>query len=120
MAQKTVDIELGGKLRTLRMDLNALCGLAEAGQDIESLKVLLEEGKTTIATIRLMLWAFLITDADDKGETSFTQKTVGKWIDGDNMAYCGQKLCQFIKGQPQAETANPTQAGTTGQTATAQ
>lgn len=115
---KTVDIELGGKVRTLRLDLNALCGLAEEGQDIESLKLLLAAGKTTLLTVRLMLWAFLISDAEDKGEPNFTKKTVGGWIDTGNMAYCGKKLGEFISAQPQstaapaeATTENPTPAG---------
>jgi hypothetical protein len=114
-SQKTVDIELGGKVRTMRLDLNALCGLAEEGQDIESLKVLLVAGKTSLLTVRLMLWAFLITDAEVKNESPFTKKTVGGWIDSDNMAYCGQTLAKFITALPKAE--NPTQAGKTGLTA---
>lgn len=118
--QKTVDIELGGKVRTMHLDLNALCGLAEEGQDIEALKVLLVEGKTTLLTARLMLWAFLITDAEDKRETNFSKRTVGGWINLDNMAYCGKKLGEFIDSlDSQPKKANPTPAGETGQTATA-
>lgn len=106
---KTVDIELGGKVRTMRLDLNALCGLAEEGQDLDSLKLLLVAGKTTLLTLRLMLWAFLISDADDKGEADFSKKTVGGWIDAENMAYCGKKLGEFINAQPVAKDAQPTE-----------
>lgn len=113
--QKTVDIELGGRVRTLRLDLNALCGLAEEGQDIDSLKLLIVAGKTSLLIVRLMLWAFLITDAKLNGEDSnFTVRTVGGWIDAENMAYCGQKLGTFIAAQPKIEsseaTADPTPA----------
>ncbi len=101
----TVEIELGEKVRTLRLDLNALCGLSEQGQDIESLQLLLEAGKTTLATVRLMLWAFLITDADDKGETNFTPKTVGGWITPPNIAYCVERLGAFIQAQPKKTRA---------------
>src|SRR5260370_25385592 len=96
----TLDIDLGGKTRTLRLDMNALCGLNEQNQDIESLKVPLGAGKTTMVTIRLMLWAFLISDAEDKGEVTFTPKTVGKWIDTSNMEYCATRLGDFLRGQP--------------------
>jgi hypothetical protein len=104
---KTVDIDLGGKVRTLRLDLNALCGLAEEGQDLDSLKLLLVAGRTTLLTVRLMLWAFLITDAELNGEANFSKKTLGGWIDTDNMAYCGKKLGEFINAQPAAKEARP-------------
>ncbi len=114
--QKTVNIELGGKVRTMRLDLNALCALDENGQDVETLKGQLAGNRARISTIRLMLFAFLVTDSEDKGEP-VSLKTVGKWVDLENVGYCAGKLAEFITGQPKdkAEPENPTQAATAAQ-----
>lgn len=110
---KTVDIELGGKNRTMRLDMNAMCGLAENGIELDSLQEHFN-GKVKLSVFRMMLWALLLSDAEGRDESNFTPLKVGSWIDSDNMGYCAERLRALLVGGTGETNPNPTNAGDPG------
>lgn len=87
-----VTLEIGGKTRRLRYDLNAI---AELGDRL-GLRVRLDHFKEDLmgaplplASLRVVLWAGLIHE-----EASLTPEVVGGWVDTDNM---GDVLAAFFE-----------------------
>lgn len=79
-----VKIELGGKERTMILDLNAMATYEEVTG-----KSLFNADMKSIGAkeLRALLWACLIHE-----DESLTLKQVGAWITGDNMGEVAQKL----------------------------
>ncbi len=77
---KGIPIELGGKTRYLKFDLNAFANLEEMYGDIEQAMNALEKG--SIKAIRAILWAGLTHEfLDENGNTTLTEREVGGWFD---------------------------------------
>jgi hypothetical protein len=78
-----IKIELGGKERTLRFDLNAMAAYEEAtGKSLFNQKDAGEiSGKMSAVTLRALLWAMLLHE-----EKTIALEDVGGWITTRNMA----------------------------------
>lgn len=112
MAGRTVTIELGGKERELRLDLNAIAAICDKLNLTGRLNNLAEDllGKPLpISAIRTLLWAALLWNEPD-----LTEEEVGSWVGLDNFTEVyerfftlfGGKLSENAAGQVQAlETA---------------
>lgn len=75
--EKPIKVELGGKERTIKYDLNALSILEEEVGSIEKLdEYVYGENGISIKAIRKVLWAGLIHENED-----LTEKEVGSWFD---------------------------------------
>lgn len=89
----TGEMEIGGKVRTLRLDLNALT-------DFESMsgKSIMRGGLTDItklemSDVRALLWACLVQD-----DESLSIRDVGKWITLTNIAELTETFANLIMG----------------------
>lgn len=81
-----VEIELGGKTRTLNYDLNAIAELEDkTGVEVSDMA----EMKMSIKNVRAMLWAGLIHEDED-----LTEKEVGAMVNMHNMEYVQEKLAE--------------------------
>jgi hypothetical protein len=98
-------LELGGKVRTLRFDLNAMAELENHFGSIQDAMKGLQEGK--IASMKILLWAgFLheeVTSFDAvTGEPlsyNITPYQVGGWIEMNNMASITESLGSALANQ---------------------
>lgn len=97
-----VTIELGGKERELKYDLNAFAELENKFGSVE--KAMLDLQKGSMQSVKLILWAGLIHQEaiiDEKtGEPSgynITPYQVGAWVDPRMLASMTQKLGEAIK-----------------------
>ena len=83
MAGRTVTIELGGKERHLKYDLNAIAEIGERLNITISFTNFVQDLMSTplpFSALRVILWAGLIHEDPD-----LTPKDVGAWVDLDNM-----------------------------------
>lgn len=83
MAGRTVTIELGGKERRLKYDLNAIAEISDRLNITVKLNNFAEDLMSTplsFSALRVLLWAGLIWKEPD-----LTEKEVGAWVDLDNM-----------------------------------
>lgn len=89
-----VPIELGGKLRHLRLDVNAMVlfeeetGLNLMNPDAQKKLV---RGGLTVKEFRAFLWACLVHE-----DESLTQPQVGSWFNAGNMGEIAGKLNEAI------------------------
>ena len=97
MATKAVEIELGGKTRTLKVTAWAVAEFADrSGITIrfnhleEDLAALMERPVSPRVAITA-LWAALIHEDDE-----LTQKQVGEWLDFGDMAHMGKVWSAFF------------------------
>jgi hypothetical protein len=100
--QESVNIELGGKRRALRYDLNALVALEEELKiSIQDLGSLLG-GSVRLKDLRAILWAGLIHE-----DAALTPKSVGALISGpQEMAEIGKAIKAAIEAAfPPADPA---------------
>lgn len=90
MEAKTVEIELGGKIRTLKYDLNALrqaeiaCGGISPLMDPERLF-------KTPSMLRSFVWAGLLHE-----DNELTEEQVGSWIHLGNMREIDEKIATLF------------------------
>jgi hypothetical protein len=90
MRNKAVDIELGGATRILRLNLNAIANFEErTGRSVGSIQD--ELGRVPVSTLRVLLWALLITD-----EPGLKIEQVGAWVDLDNLADVSEKVTAVL------------------------
>jgi hypothetical protein len=81
-----VEIELGGKVRTLNYDLNAMAELEDKlGIEVSEM----ENMKMSIKNVRAMLWAGLIHEDEE-----LTEKEVGAMVNMQNMNYVQERLTE--------------------------
>ena len=83
MAGRTVTIELGGKERHLKYDLNAIAEIGERLDITIRLQRFAEDLMSTplpFSALRVILWAGLVHEDPD-----LTPQQVGAWVDLDNM-----------------------------------
>lgn len=83
MAGRTVTIELGGKERHLKYDLNAIAEIGERLKITIRLQRFAEDLMSTplpFSALRVILWAGLRHEEPD-----LTPEKVGAWVDLDNM-----------------------------------
>ena len=83
MAGRTVTIELGGKERHLKFDLNAIAEIGERLDITIRLQRFAEDLMSTplpFSALRVILWAGLVHEDPD-----LTPQQVGAWVDLDNM-----------------------------------
>ena len=78
-AVPTVEVELD-KVRTLRMDLNAL----EAFEDAAGKQIGDIGDNPAIKDIKLLVWACLQSDSDEE-DSPITPKDVGSWLHPGNL-----------------------------------
>ena len=120
MAGRTVTIELGGKERHLKYDLNAIAEIGERLDITIRLQRFAEDLMSTplpFSALRVILWAGLVHEDSD-----LTPQQVGAWVDLDNMQEVwdrfftlfgdkfSAKIEQTVKGmseQPQPTSDSP-------------
>lgn len=97
-----VKLELGGKERELKYDLNAFAELENRFGSVEAAMEDLQKG--SMQSVKMILWAGLIHEEaiiDDKtGEPTgynITPYQVGAWIDPRMLAEMTQKLSEAMK-----------------------
>jgi hypothetical protein len=101
----TVTLELGGKQRSFRLDMNALCRY-EREMHVNALRAetwqTFESRAMTATELRALLWACL---APEKGE-ELSVDDVGLWLTPDNMAEVASALAGLrAKSVPEAAEA---------------
>lgn len=105
-----IQMELGGKLRTLQFDMNAFAELEARFGSVETAMEKLSEGK--MADVRLILWVSLIHEEAILDEVSgepkgynITPYQVGSWIKNPAMLReASAKIGQIMTSSlPQAE-----------------
>lgn len=105
MVRPEVEVELGGKVRRLRMDLNAMCCFQEVtGKNLFDSEVAssISRGMTP-ADLRALLWACLVHE-----DKKLTIEQVGGWIGSDNMLEVAQGLSgAFANSMPPPEDTDP-------------
>ena len=119
---KSVPVELGGATRTLKLNLNALEAFESTmGVSMTALTEKDANGdpviRVPVKTLRVMLWAFLLTD-----EPSLTIHQVGEWVDFDNLREVTEAITKCmttaVSKQPAEATEKlplpETQIATTG------
>jgi len=82
-----VTIELGGRERHLRFDLNAMAAFEEAAG--KSILSGIETGKLGARDLRALIWACLLHE-----EETLTLKEIGTWITPDNMNEVAGKFAE--------------------------
>lgn len=83
--KKVFPLELGGKTRNVKFDLNAFIELEDKHGSID---LALEElDKGNIKAIRTILWAGLLHEDD-----TLTEKQIGKWVDFANLGEVAEGL----------------------------
>jgi hypothetical protein len=92
----TVALEIGGKERTLKIDLNALAEVEDRLKvsGMNDLMPLLE--RVSIRAVRCLLWAALIHE-----DPTLTEKDVGAWT--MNLQEVVQKLSQALQASFRVE-----------------
>lgn len=103
-----VQFELGGKLRTIKFDLNAYAELEARFGSIQSAMDALQKG--SVVSLRSLLWAGLIHEEANldpvTGEPvgyNITPYLVGSWIEPQMMQEVSEKLAQSIMSALPAE-----------------
>jgi hypothetical protein len=93
MKQRSVEIELGGQILTLRMNLNTMSAFEEAaGLDIRDIGAQFRAMK--VGTLRLLLTC-LLSDSDSPP----TAREVGRLVDWGNLQYVTGKLNELMTGR---------------------
>ena len=90
MAGRTVTIELGGKERHLKYDLNAIAEIGERlniNIRLDHLREDLFGASLPLSTLRVLLWAGLRHE-----DTELTPEQVGEWVDLDNIEEVGKRF----------------------------
>lgn len=88
MAGTYTSIELGGRTRQLRFDLNALAELEDKlGRPVGELGAVV----ASVKTIRAMVWAALL-----HAEPELTEREVGSWISGENFAAVTERTVEAL------------------------
>lgn len=104
-----VKLELGGKTRTVRFDLNAFAELENKYGSVDAAMQQLNEGK--IGVVKMVLWAGLIHEEavldDVTGEPiryNITPYQVGSWISPTDLPTIMQSINEAVTiGLPPAE-----------------
>jgi len=99
-----VEIDLGGRKRHLKLDLNAMCEFQEAtGKNLFETEVIQSLSKDIVpADLRALVWACLLHEDD-----SLTIKEVGSWITIENMLYVANDIARTSQAAiPEAEDEN--------------
>lgn len=98
---KIVSVELGGKTRTIKFDLNAFAELENKYGTVNKAMEALSEGK--IAAVKMVLWAGLIHEEAVLDEVTgepikynITPYQVGGWIDPTDIADIMNKVNQAM------------------------
>ncbi len=107
---QTVSVNIGGKVRHLKFDLNAFAELEIKYGNIQVAMEALQEG--TMVAIRTILWAGLLHEEvvldEHTGEPvkyNITPYQVGGWILPNQLADISEKITQAISfGLPEPET----------------
>lgn len=113
--------ELGGKLRTLKFDLNAYCLLEKIYGTVDAAMDALQAGSTI--AVKNLLWAGLaheeIVTRDELTQEPLTYNInpylVGSWVTNDVMGYMTEVLTKALvasnpeekEGKPLKVTAKP-------------
>jgi hypothetical protein len=91
MRKKSVEIDLGGKPRFLKLNLNAVATFEDrTGKSMAEMRD--ELGRVPVSTLRVLLWALLITD-----EPKLSIEQAGEMVDFDNLGYVSEKLSEVMK-----------------------
>lgn len=128
MAGRTVTIELGGKERHLKFDLNAVAEIGERLNVTVRLEKLAEDLLSTplpLSALRVLLWAGLRHE-----DPELTPEQVGAWVDLDNIgevwdrfftlfgdkfsAKVGATVGQMLETSREASTSQDSNASPTG------
>lgn len=102
-------VELGGRERELKFDLNAYAELEKKFGSVEIAMKTLEKGN--MASIKTIVWAALIheeANLDEDGELigyKITPFKVGSWIDTGNLPEVSAKLSSALGGSLPAKEA---------------
>ena len=97
MAGRTVTIELGGKERHLKIDLNAIAEIGEQLNFIIRPKTFQQDLMSTSfspSALRGILWACLRHEDPD-----LTIEQVGSWVDLDNFEEVGKRFFTLFDGK---------------------
>lgn len=106
---KAAVLELGGKERHMRFDLNAFAELEEAYGSIEGAMGALEKG--SIKALRAIIWAGLLHEhTDSDGNPTLTLLEVGSWIDIKDLPTLSEKLGKAL--EQALPTADESEAAT--------
>lgn len=91
-----VELEIGGKKRALRLDLNAMTLFEDTvGKSITEINI----GSMGARELRALLWVCML-----EGEPELTLKEVGSWINMGNMGKVAGMVAEaFIAAMPAAE-----------------
>jgi hypothetical protein len=91
MRKKFVEIDLGGQVRSLKLNMNAVATFEErTGKSMGAIKD--ELGRVPVSTLRVLLWALLVTD-----EPKLTIEQAGEMVDFDNLGYVSEKLSEVMQ-----------------------
>ena len=97
MAGRTVTIELGGKERHLKFDLNAIAEIGERLDITISFENFVKDLMSTqipFSALRVILWAGLRHEDPD-----LTPEQVGAWVDLDNMQQVMDRFFTLFGGK---------------------
>lgn len=105
--KESVLVEIAGKTRRLRYDINALCALeAELGMPLLTISKLLSTGRIWVTHIRAILWAGLLHE-----EPSLTVKQAGDLLGNmkeiPTITKAAMEAMESAWGEPEAEKAAP-------------
>jgi hypothetical protein len=96
-----IPLELGGRTRTLKLNLNAYAGFEEmTGFELSALADALKEGAPKLRMMRTVLWALLITDEKD-----LTPEAVGEMVTFQNMQEVMAAVARMFTGPKDAAPA---------------
>lgn len=87
--KQAVSIELGGKERRMKYDLNAFAELEDMYGSPQKAMDALEEG--SFKSLRALVWVGLLHD-----EPELTEREVGSWLDLNNMKMIAEKIGEAI------------------------
>lgn len=96
MDGNTITLELGGKIRRLRYDLNAIAEIGERldiNVRLSNLGADLLERELPLKAVRTILWAGLVHE-----DAELTEQTVGSWVDQDNLAEVMERFFGLFGG----------------------
>lgn len=95
--QKNVPLEIGGKVRNLRYDLNAFSELEETYGDLPKMLAALNSG--SIKAVRKFLYVGFMHENEN-----LTEKEVGSWFDISNIEVINSKITEAMsKALPEVE-----------------
>lgn len=89
-------IVIGGRRRTIRLDMNALIALEEAGVDLSD--PTLVERRLTLKIATTILWALLVHE-----DPELDVRTVRSWISGRNL----DRVLDVVRESVEAASALP-------------